>query len=214
MAAGEHRQPDDVHFAFARRIDDLLRRQANALVDHLHAGVARAHRDLLGAVGMAVEPGLADQERQTTTELARNAVDVGANIVEPADVVAHGAADAGRRAVFAERLAQRPAPFAGGDAGFGAGDGGRHDVAAARGGALERVERGLDRGIVALRAPGFQLLDLSALGVFRHRHDRLDAASERRRLALQYLLTPTTICSPRSIASSRAVLDSTSCCFM
>ena len=40
-------------------------------------------------------------------------------------------ADAGRRAVFAERLAQRKAPFAGGDAGFGAGDRGRHDVAAA-----------------------------------------------------------------------------------
>ena len=30
----------------------------------------------------------------------------------------------------------------------------------------------------------------------------------------RYLLTPTTICSPRSIASSRAVLDSTSCRFM
>jgi hypothetical protein len=27
-------------------------------------------------------------------------------------------------------------------------------------------------------------------------------------------LTPTTVCSPRSIASTRRVLDSTSCCFM
>ena len=30
----------------------------------------------------------------------------------------------------------------------------------------------------------------------------------------RYLLTPTTIWSPRSIASSRAVFDSTSRCFM
>ena len=54
---------------FARGIDDLLRRQADALIDHLHAGIARAHRDLLGAVGMAVEPGLADQELQAPAEL-------------------------------------------------------------------------------------------------------------------------------------------------
>ena len=127
----------------ARGIDDLLRRQPDALIDHLHAGIARPHRDLLGAVGMAVEAGLADQERQPPAELARHAVDIGANVVEAVDVVAHGAADAGRRAVFAERLAQRPAPFAGGDAGFGAGDRGRHDVGAAGGGALEVRQRRL-----------------------------------------------------------------------
>ena len=94
----------------ARRVDDLLRRQADAFVDHLHAGVARAHRDLLGAVGMAVEAGLADQERQAAAELARHAVDIGADVVEAVDVVAHGAADAGRRAVFAEapRAASSP----------------------------------------------------------------------------------------------------------
>ena len=103
----------------------------------------------------------------------------------PVDVVAHGAADAGRRAVFAEGLAQRPAPFAGGDAGFGAGDGGRHDVGAAGGGAFQFGERVVDRRVVALRAPGFQPFDLAALGVFRHRHDRLDAAGERRGLALE-----------------------------
>ncbi len=42
--------------------------------------------------------------------------------------------------------------------------------------------------VVALRAPGFQLLDLIALGVFRYRHDRLDAAGERRGLALEILV--------------------------
>ena len=45
-----------------RRAHDLRRRQADALVDHLHAAVARAHRDLLGAVGVAVEARLADQQ--------------------------------------------------------------------------------------------------------------------------------------------------------
>ena len=95
----------------ARRVDDLLRRQPDALIDHLHAGVARPHRDLLGAVGMAVEAGLADQEGQPPAELARHAVDVGANVVEAADVVAHRVADAGRRAVFAERLRAASSPI-------------------------------------------------------------------------------------------------------
>ena len=49
----------------------------------------------------------------------------------------HGAADAGRRAIFAEDAAQRRAPFAGGDAGLGAGDRRLHDVAAFLGGALQ-----------------------------------------------------------------------------
>src|SRR6185503_21100450 len=106
----------------AHRIDDLLGRQPDALVDHLHAGIAGAHRDLLGAVGVAVEPGLADEERHSPPELARDAIDAGANVVKSTDVVAHRLTDTGRRAVFPEGFAQRPAPFAGGDAGFGAGD--------------------------------------------------------------------------------------------
>ena len=44
--------------------DDLLRRQPDALVDDLEAGVARPHRDLLGAVGVPVETGLADEDPQ------------------------------------------------------------------------------------------------------------------------------------------------------
>src|SRR5690348_814041 len=151
MAAGEDRQADDVRLFLARRLHDLLRRQADALVDHLHAGVARAHRDLLGAVGVAVEAGLADEESHAPAEFLRDAVDIGADVVQTGDVVAHGAADAGRRAVFAEGLAQGPAPFAGRDAGLRAGDRGRHDVAAALRRALERRERRLDRARVALR---------------------------------------------------------------
>ena len=37
-------------------------REPDALVDDLHAGVARRDRDLLGAVGVAVEAGLADEQ--------------------------------------------------------------------------------------------------------------------------------------------------------
>src|SRR5579872_6016520 len=120
----------------ARSVDDFLRCQTDALVNYLHSCVARAHGDLLGAVGVAVQAGLADEERQPPPELSRHAVDVGADVVEAADVVAHGAADAGRCPVFAEGSPQRPTPFAGGHAGFGAGDGGGHDIATAGGGTL------------------------------------------------------------------------------
>ena len=47
------------------------RRQADALVDDLEPGVARRDRDLLGAVRVAVEPGLADEEAERAAELAR-----------------------------------------------------------------------------------------------------------------------------------------------
>ena len=84
-----------------------------------------------------------------------------------------------------KRLTQRPAPFAGGDAGFGAGDRGRHDVGGACGGALEIGQRRRDRLGVARCAPGFQPLDLVGFGLRRDRHDRLDAAGQRRRLGFQ-----------------------------
>ena len=45
----------------ARR-GDLRGRQPDALVDDVHAGVAGAHGDLLGAVGVAVEARLADED--------------------------------------------------------------------------------------------------------------------------------------------------------
>ena len=51
-------------------------RQPDALVDHLEAGVAGAHGDLLGAVGVAVEAGLADQQPQPAAELLAGPPDV------------------------------------------------------------------------------------------------------------------------------------------
>ena len=76
VRAGQDREPDAVHVLGDRGRDDLLRRQPDALVDDLEAGVAGPHRDLLGAVGVAVEPGLADQQPQPAAELLAGPLDV------------------------------------------------------------------------------------------------------------------------------------------
>ena len=69
VRAGQDREPDAVHVLGHGGGDDLLGRQPDALVDHLEAGVAGPDRDLLGAVGVAVEAGLADQQPQPAAEL-------------------------------------------------------------------------------------------------------------------------------------------------
>src|SRR4051794_27582738 len=76
VRAGEDRQADHVNAFVDRRLGDLRRRQPDALVDHVEAGVAGAHGDLLGAVGVPVEPGLADQDLHATTERLRHALDL------------------------------------------------------------------------------------------------------------------------------------------
>ena len=62
MAAGQDRQADHVGVLVAGRRRDLLGREADARVDDLHAGVAGGDGDLLGAVGVAVEAGLGDEQ--------------------------------------------------------------------------------------------------------------------------------------------------------
>ena len=69
VRAGEDRQPDAVHVLGDGGGDDLLGGQPDALVDHLEARVASAYGDLLGAVGVTVEAGLADQQPQPAAEL-------------------------------------------------------------------------------------------------------------------------------------------------
>ena len=64
------------------RLDDLGRGEADAVIDDVHAGVGGARRDLLGAVGMAVEARLADQEPDPAPELERDALDLSAQRVE------------------------------------------------------------------------------------------------------------------------------------
>ena len=53
---------DDIDILVAGGRGDLLRGQADALVDDLHAGVACGDGDLLGAVGVTIEPGLGHEE--------------------------------------------------------------------------------------------------------------------------------------------------------
>src|SRR5262249_44231292 len=151
--AREDRQPQHMRALLARGFDDLRGRQADAVVDDLHAGVACAHRDLFSAVRVPVEAGLAEHECQPPSELARYPLDLGAQVVEADCFVARRAPDPGGRAVLAEAFAQSEAPFAGRDAGFGADDGGGHDVAILARRRAQLPERGRDRLLVARAAP-------------------------------------------------------------
>src|SRR6185437_8629283 len=114
-----------------------------------------------------------------------NTIDVGADVVEAADIVAHSIAYAGRRAVFTESFAQRPAPFAGGDTGFGALNGCRHDVVAVGGRALQFIQRIGNGTGVACVAPGLQPLDLPAFGILGYGKNGVGGGSQRRRFALE-----------------------------
>ena len=69
MRAGEDREADQVDVLLDGGRDDLLRREPDALVDDLEAGVARSHGDLLRAVAVPVEPGLADEDPQPAADL-------------------------------------------------------------------------------------------------------------------------------------------------
>ena len=75
VRAAEDREPDEVHVLGDRGRDDLLGRQPDALVDDLEAGVAGAHGHLLGAVAVAVEARLADEDAQLLAELVTGAGD-------------------------------------------------------------------------------------------------------------------------------------------
>ncbi len=164
MAAREDRQADDVHALVDGGAHDLSGRQADALVDDFHAAVARAHGDLLRAVGMSVEARLADQQLDAAAEARGHLVDLAAHGHEIlVAALRHGAADAGRCAILAEDAAQGGAPLAGRDAGLGAGDRRLHDVAAFLGGAFEFGEGRLDGLGVTRGAPGLEAGDLLGL---------------------------------------------------
>ena len=62
VGARQDRDADHVDVLVPGHGRDLGRRLADALVDDLEAGVAGGHRDLLGAVGVAVEAGLGHQQ--------------------------------------------------------------------------------------------------------------------------------------------------------
>ena len=120
-----------MHALLQRGVGDAGRGEADALVDHLDAGIAGGDRDLLGTVAVAVEAGLADQHLEAAAEAGVGGVDLArAPAANTSAAATRAPGDAGGGAVLAEHLAQALAPLAGGDAGMGAGDRGRHDVAA------------------------------------------------------------------------------------
>ncbi len=92
MGAGEDREADHVDVLLQGRLGDLLGGQADPLVDHLHAGVAGAQGDLLGAVGVAVEAGLADQDLDPVADPLGDLVDAAADLGQLASRSPGGAA--------------------------------------------------------------------------------------------------------------------------
>src|SRR6202000_1461564 len=79
VGAGEDREADHVDVLLQGRGGDLLGREADALVDDLHADVAGAQGDLLGAVGVAVEARLADQDLDPVADRLRGLLDPAAD---------------------------------------------------------------------------------------------------------------------------------------
>src|SRR5690606_41763182 len=89
---------------------DLARGQACALVDDLPAAIPRPDGDLLGTVGMPVEPGLAHQQLDRTAKLLRRYPNLRADAFEAGRALRGRLADARRRPVLAEHAPQRHAP--------------------------------------------------------------------------------------------------------
>ena len=113
VRAGQDREADAVHVLGHGRRDDLLGREPDALVDHLEARVARTYGDLLGAVGVTVEPRLADQQPQPAAQLLAGRPHPVADGGQLGAGLGHadGAADAGGSPELAEHLAQRAGPL-------------------------------------------------------------------------------------------------------
>ena len=190
-------------------LDDLVRGQPDAVVDHVHAGVGGAHGDLLGAVGMAVEPRLADQKLEPPAELQRDALDLAAQRIEIVRRLARpGATPVGaRNSPNSARSAAPHSPVV--TPAFAASiEGGmmfapllrrRAVLSAAATRASSRCARhALSRATCSASASGEgTMIEVSP-------------AVSGDGSVLVKPLTPTTICSPRSIASIRRVLDSTS----
>ena len=71
MRAREDREPDDVDTLLHGRRGDPRRGEPDALVDDVHSGVPGAQRDLLGAIRVPVESGLADKDLDPPSERLR-----------------------------------------------------------------------------------------------------------------------------------------------
>ena len=163
VRARQDREPDDVDVLVPGGRRDLRRREPDALVDDLHAGVAGRDRDLLGAVRVAVEAGLADEDadraavgrgRAATRARTCCSSSPGRTDTAPTPVGARYSPNTSRSAP-AHSPTVPPARASAIVAGM------RFSVVAAT--SRQVVERLVDRALVARGAPRFERLDLLAL---------------------------------------------------
>ena len=203
--------------AFLRgRIGDLQRGQPDPLVNDVHPGVTGTHRDLLGTVGVPVEPGLADQELEAPAERLAHLLDL---LAQLGDLLARDGgrlADARRGTILTEHRPQRLRPLAGRCPRPRGRDRRRHDVLCfVRGDACELVERLRDGGLVALVAPALQGGALLCLDLRVDDEDSAvpPAVSGEGSVEVKRFM-PTTVSSPASILRQRSRCDSTSELFM
>src|SRR5205814_2185734 len=145
VRAAEDGQAHQVDALVRGRTCELLGRHPDALVDDLEARISRAQGDLLGAVRVAVEPRLANEELRAPPERVVERDDALAQRLERGRIAGHptGPADARRSAVLTEGFAERSAPLAGRDPRLGGDDGRGHDVLAGLRGLAQHCERPL-----------------------------------------------------------------------
>ena len=185
VRAGQDREPHAVHVLGHGRSDDLLRGQPDSLVDDLEAGVAGAYGDLLGAVGVSVEPGLPDEQPQPSADLLAGGLHLLADLGELLAGLGHAdrSGDAGRCTELPEHLTQRAGPLPRGRPRASRDEGRLHQVVVGLRGLGERCERAVDLLLVTLLAPGLQAGDRRALGLGVRCLDRgVEVSGQRRGL--------------------------------
>ena len=156
VRAAQDRQPDHVGILVSRGRCDLLRSEPDAAVDDFHPGIAGSDGDLLGAVRVAVETGLGDEEPRRPTRHRAHVFD---NCGQLVAAMPDGSGDARRRTVLAENGPQLFSPFPRGAACPSELDRRTHDVLVGlrRGSECEQG-RG-DRCVVAMSAPFAHVVD-------------------------------------------------------
>ena len=137
-----------------RGAHDFLGGQANALIVDVHAAVARPEGDLFGAVGMAVEPRLADQEAAAACPSRSLTASTASRMSSsPSVLLETGLDDARRAAVFAiDRRASASAHSPVVTPALAAAIDGSMMLRPSLGRGAQIGQRRFDRGCVALRA--------------------------------------------------------------
>src|SRR5689334_22144477 len=134
---------------------------------------------------MPVEAWLADDELDAAAKPASERIDPLAHALDAGERSGRRPRHARGRTILAKDRAQARAPFAGGDAGLGAGDRRLHDVAPVAGCRRQRLQSAPHLIRVAAGPPCTQPSDLSGLDAVIDGLDRHATGSKRRGLALR-----------------------------